>query len=364
LPGPPPGLVCEPMRKEQTYYPAMDWLRLGSALAVLLFHLGWSSAGGGEAALLVGAGGIAVPGRDLLWRHGSVGVPIFFVISGFVIASSAEGGGARRFVRRRIERLYPAVLVCAPVSALVWWAAGRPFGTGLALLARSLSLLPGTHWVDPPYWTLGVEVAFYAYVFLLLAAGGDRLLKTGAIALALASAGVWAFFLVRGHGSAPAWLLPLYWGMHFALGALLYFARAGRLGARGAAVAVAAGAAGAVQTMQLLTPEWTSFAPTLLWLGGAAVVGLAPGRPAATHRYARLAGLTTYPLYLLHFGLGLAMMGVLVRRGAPPLVALAAAAAMLLAAAFLVARYAEPRVRSALRRGLDRTGLSGDAHSG
>ena len=352
------------MRSEQAYYPAMDWLRLASAFAVLLFHLGWSGAGGGEAALLVGAGGLSVPGRDLLWRHGSVGVPIFFVISGFVIAGSAEGGGARRFVRRRIERLYPAVLVCAPVSALVWWAAGRPFGTGLALLARSLSLLPGTHWVDPPYWTLGVEVAFYAYVFCLLAAGGERLLKPGAIALALASAALWGFFLMRGHGTSPAWMLPLYWGMHFALGALLHFARSGRLGAWGAAVAIAAGTAGAVQTMQLLTPEWTSFAPTLLWLSGAAIVGLAPARPVATHRRARLAGLTTYPLYLLHFGLGLAMMGQLVRRGAPPLVALAAAAALLVVAAYLIARFAEPRVGSALRRGLDRTGLFAAADPG
>ena len=346
------------MRERQAYYPAMDWLRLACAVAVLLFHLGWSSAGGGEIAALVGQGGIAVPGRDLLWRHGSVGVPIFFVISGFVIAGSAEGGDAPRFLRRRIERLYPAIFVCAPISALLWWAAGRPLGSDLVLLARSLLLLPGSAWVDPPYWTLGVEIALYLYVLLLLAGGGERLLKPGAIALAACSAALWALFLATGRAVSPPWLLPLYWGMHFSLGVLLYFARAGRLGAAGAAAAVAAGAAGAVQTMQWLTPEWTSIVPTLLWLGGLAIVGLGPeAGSAAAHPGARLAGLTTYPLYLLHFGLGLALMGWLVRAGAPPLAAMAASGLVLLLAAGAVARYAEPAVRAVLRRALDRAGL-------
>jgi peptidoglycan/LPS O-acetylase OafA/YrhL len=342
------------MRRQQAYYPAMDWLRLACAFAVLLFHLGWSSAGGGEVARLVGSG-IAVPGRALLWRHGSVGVPIFFVISGFVIAGSAAEGGAMRFLRRRIERLYPAIFVCAPVSALVWWAAGRPLGDNLLLLAKSILLLPGGRWVDPPYWTLGVEIGFYAFVLLLLVAGGPRWLKPGAIALALASAALWTFFLLHGLAVPLPWLLPLYWGMHFSLGALLHFLRDGTLRFWGAASAVAAGAAGAVQTMQLLTPEWTAPAPTILWLAGVAVVGLAAARPSSREwPISRLAGLATYPLYLLHFGLGLALMASLVRLGIPPLAAMAAAGVALLAMALVVAGFAEPAVRSALSKALDR----------
>ncbi|HEX8620791.1 MAG TPA: acyltransferase [Allosphingosinicella sp.] len=342
------------MRRHQPYYPAMDWLRLACAVAVLLFHFGWTSAGGGEVALLVGPG-IAVPGRDWLWRHGSVGVPIFFVISGFVIAGSAADGGPMRFLRRRIERLYPAIFVCAPLSALLWWGAGRPPGEGLILLAKSILLVPVGRWVDPPYWTLGVEIGFYAYVFLLLVAGGARWLRPGAVALALASSALWAFFLLRGEAvSPPLWLLPLYWGMHFALGALLHFLRDGSLRFRGAACAVAAGAAGVVQTMQLLTPELAGPVPTVLWLVGVAVVGLAPGRASSRDRpISRLAGLATYPLYLLHFGLGLALMASLVRLGLAPLAAMAVAGGVLLAMAVIVAAFAEPAVRSGLRKGLD-----------
>jgi exopolysaccharide production protein ExoZ len=348
------------MRREQAYYPAIDWLRLAAALAVVAYHLGWStSAPYGETRLLV-ASGIDVPGRDAVWRYGWVGVPVFFVISGFVIAGSAEGGGAARFLRRRIERLYPAIFVCAPLSALIWAAAGRPPLRDLLLLGKSLILFPASAWIDPPYWTLGVEVGFYAWVLLLLLAAGERALKPGAVALALASVALWIAYLFHGSAPAPFWVRPVYWGMDFALGALLYFARGGMLGRWGAAAAVAAGAAGALQAMQLFYAPWTSFVPVALWLGGVTVVGLAPRRTSSRHHpLSRLAGLTTYPLYLLHYALGLAIMAFLARAGMPPLAAMGAAAALALGLAVMVAVYAEPAARRLVRRGLDRLGIPG-----
>jgi hypothetical protein len=52
---------------------------------------------------------------------------------------------------------------------------------------------------------------------------------------------------------------------------------------------------------------------------------------------------------LLHFGLGLALMGALIRTGIWPLVALAISSLTLIAIAYCVARYLEPRVRQGLR---------------
>lgn len=49
---------------------------------------------------------------------GWVGVQVFFVISGFVIAFSAENSTALRFSEARV-RLAPAVWICAPVTAAV-----------------------------------------------------------------------------------------------------------------------------------------------------------------------------------------------------------------------------------------------------
>ena len=47
---------------------------------------------------------------------GWIGVEIFFVISGYVIASSAEGAAPRTFLRRRAQRLLPAAWVCATIA--------------------------------------------------------------------------------------------------------------------------------------------------------------------------------------------------------------------------------------------------------
>src|SRR5712675_1260110 len=50
---------------------------------------------------------------------GWVGVEIFFVISGFVIANSASKSSATEFLVGRALRLYPAVWVCATATLLV-----------------------------------------------------------------------------------------------------------------------------------------------------------------------------------------------------------------------------------------------------
>src|SRR5689334_12900580 len=75
--------------------------------------------------------------RGAMWAHatafpellpmtwfGWVGVQIFFVISGFVIANSANAVSPIAFARSRVLRLYPAVWLCAPVTLMAWWVAG------------------------------------------------------------------------------------------------------------------------------------------------------------------------------------------------------------------------------------------------
>ncbi len=59
------------------------------------------------------------------WSHGQisfggVAVDAFFIISGFLITSSAERSPELgRFVRKRVARIYPAFLCCALLTALV-----------------------------------------------------------------------------------------------------------------------------------------------------------------------------------------------------------------------------------------------------
>ena len=64
------------------------------------------------------------PEIDWLTRSGWVGVEVFFVISGFVIAYSASEKDAARFFRSRLLRLAPAAWSCATITLAVAVLAG------------------------------------------------------------------------------------------------------------------------------------------------------------------------------------------------------------------------------------------------
>jgi len=143
--------------------------------------------------------GLRWPGLDLLWA----GVPMFFVISGYCIAASAdrhvrEGSGWQAFVRRRARRIYPPYLAFTALAILLTIAADRvPIlrdalfepRHGLTAVPRhdslslwqwlgSLTLTEGwrTHvipndggrWFQPHAWSLGYEEQFYAITTVLI----------------------------------------------------------------------------------------------------------------------------------------------------------------------------------------------------
>ena len=107
-----------------------------------------------------------------LLGSGWVGVQVFFVISGFVIAFSAEKSTPLRFFEARVKRLAPAVWVCAPITAAVLLLTDLSWPTDAVIrVVRTALFVPIDPWVDSVYWTLGIEIAFYAIVWVLLRLG-------------------------------------------------------------------------------------------------------------------------------------------------------------------------------------------------
>ena len=94
---------------------------------------------------------------------GAAGVDLFFVISGFIMATISPGQGALAFIRDRLWRIWPLYLVC---FAAYWLLI--PIQPSTCRTLASVTLWPS--WPDwcYPYliqaWTLSFELFFYALV--------------------------------------------------------------------------------------------------------------------------------------------------------------------------------------------------------
>lgn len=136
--------------------------------------------------------------------YGWLGVETFFVISGFVIPLSLAGDWHRRgaralplFMARRIVRIEPPYLASvALVVALNFVAQQVPIFHGRApvlsvsqILFHAAYLIPFTsyEWLQPVYWTLAFEFAFYLAVAGLIGflAGARREPVVAGLALLL-----------------------------------------------------------------------------------------------------------------------------------------------------------------------------------
>jgi len=293
------------------------------------------------------------------------------VISGFVIAMSAEGASRGVFLRRRALRLMPAAWICATATLLVLMMAVPTPGLIREWL-RSVSFWQGGPWIDPSYWTLGIEVIFYAVIAATLGrAGRAETIERVAVLLGSLSAAFWLFAILAGWAATPlmdyrpAQLLLLPHGCFFALGVLawamlnrgvtvgrmlmfaIFFATAlveiaGRTAERTQALGIVAGP---------LIPILVFSIGLVVVLGSARMQGLLASRIDA--RLAATLGLMTYPLYLIHQEVGAAIVAVAMRHGAPFPAAITLALGIALISAWWVVRIAEPVLRARLAALID-----------
>jgi peptidoglycan/LPS O-acetylase OafA/YrhL len=316
----------------------LDSLRGLAALSVLLGHYTW------QYHRLYGH-------SDRLAFHypyAFLGVLLFFMISGFVILMTAERtAGPFEFVWARFTRLYPAYWVAVAVTFTVvslFPLPGRRVSVGAALANLTMvHTMAGIPSVDGVYWTLQVELCFYAMVFGLLLCGGIRFIEPMLVCLVgLATADELLLADVQsGWVMRLRHLLLLEYAYAFLIGVTLYRSLTTR---RWWHVPVVAGC--------LL---WAFFfAPRPHFY---AAVGFTPLLYAATRghlallgaRWLVFLGTISYPLYLTHQNIGYVIIRAGYRLGLNPnaSVAVAAAAAVGIAVAitFLVERPAMALLR-------------------
>ena len=254
--------------------PDIQGLRAIAVLVVVLFHAG-----------------LPLPG-------GFVGVDVFFVISGFVIAamlhrewSSTGRIGLGSFYLRRFKRLTPALALTVVVTLLLALVIMPPFEaqrnaalTGIGAMALVANIViarttGGYFDVDAELnpllhtWSLSVEEQFYLVfpallvIAWLVARRAPRLRWMPLAAVALLGLASFAVMMVEARGSRVPWIPELLTGYYgpisraweFAAGALLALACM-RMRRLPTAVAAAAGAVGA---SALLASLWLIDAATV-----------------------------------------------------------------------------------------------------
>ena len=219
-------------------YASLDIWRGIACLSVIVFH----------------ATGFRPAGNDsLIWwftERLSLGVPLFFIISGYCIAASADAtvrarAPVRDYFVKRVRRIFPPYWAMLASFALLLWTAesldaGHLFGGHHGLLgAPSLSSLSAAQWIGtitltegwlPRFasgghsgwlmehaWTLGYEEQFYIVTGLLILVLGRRwMLGAAAVTVGVATCASVPPDLIAG------WFLDGHWVL-FAAGVGVFF---------------------------------------------------------------------------------------------------------------------------------------------
>jgi peptidoglycan/LPS O-acetylase OafA/YrhL len=355
-------------KPNQDYIFGIDLVRFACAVSVATFHLTRLD-----------------PETAGIMPVGWVGVPVFFVISGLVIANSAQGATAQKFLVGRFMRLYPTAWCAAMVSFPLYLWQYPKIADRFDRLYFSIVLFPGP-FVAAAYWTLPIELAFYFVVYSLLMFHGFKHVKAMAIVLLLWGT-PYLLALASNTRGLNHWgwvnftylwenMSLLRYGPYFGLGVLVWLFKEKRLGALGA---LAVGLALALAPLDIyakaaeVLPDFarSPLHPGLNWtqlscatsiafyVAFAAIVlsvrfnHLFPSN-AALRRTVRVLGLMTYPFYLLHERVGGFLIDQMKKLGMAYLPNVFVALVCVGAVSMLIALYAEP----ALRRFLKKVGRS------
>ncbi|MET0425575.1 MAG: acyltransferase, partial [Actinoplanes sp.] len=342
---------------------ALDGLRLLAALAVAAFHLSvaWRIDGVHPPAWFL-------PTASRFTVYGFLGVELFFLISGFVIAMSAWNRPLGAYFTSRASRLYPAYWAAIVITTLVVLAlpvaggvpvTGLPDLPGILVNFTMLQQPLGVASVDTVYWTLFVELRFYL-LFALVVWTGTTYRRV------VLFCAIWLTVAVL----APTWQLPMVdlvalpdYAPYFIAGMAMYLIHRfgptpllyGMVGMAWLVSLARLGPRLATIEPGFDVPSWPGY--LVVTLSFAVMLVVAHGWTNRIRwRWLTVAGALTYPFYLLHQRIGYSFIRTAYEiTHAPAALLLPTAIAVIGLMAWLVHRYVERPLAGPLRAALSRS---------
>ena len=284
----------------------IDLLRFFAALAVVFFH--YSFRGYAADAMSV----MPYPLLASVSKYGGLGVELFFMISGFVILMTAASGNLRRFIISRIVRLYPAFWACCTITFAVTIAIGEPrYSASVGQYLVNMTMLSGfvgVPSIDDVYWSLFVELKFYALVAIVLLIGRIQQAQTFIILWLLASVALELHPIGK-----LRYLLITDYSAFFIAGAAYFLIWSNGVSLTKTAIVTISWGLAVFQSIKGLKDFETHYNTSM---NGYVVAGIVSTFFAVMtlvslrrtgvvgRRRWLLAGVLTYPLYLLHHNIG------------------------------------------------------------
>jgi exopolysaccharide production protein ExoZ len=163
---------------------------------------------------------------EVAFLFGHSGVELFFVLSGFIMChvhwtKLSQPGEMMSYIRKRLVRIYPPVLLVVTIWASLRFATGKPLSAEEWFV--STTLIPvGFAYAPPVLWTLTFEMAFY---ILFLSAFWNR----QAFLLIVIGWGMSGYMICQfteiGHANAINPVFGSGYSFLFSVGVLTYFIR-------------------------------------------------------------------------------------------------------------------------------------------
>jgi len=281
--------------------PRMDWLdylRLVAALWIMLAHY----------MLLAPDPRIGHGITDFGWGSriapfGALGIVAFMMISGLVITLVAQREPASTFISHRIARIYPTFFFCMTFTAMVSPLGPRNFyDSWPQYFANLLINAPalGYRYVDTVYWTLVIEIYFYAAMALVILVGAVGQLQAIVV----------AWIVIQVFGCISRINVPL-------IGHDYYFTSAGavlaliyqRRNERGDLILLAVSLGLCLSAVHTYARAW-GFDYLVGGFITVCIFGLFLLMRGHQFRlpFSQRIGSMTYPLFLLHFSLGMTIL--------------------------------------------------------